>query len=208
MPFDPNDPDTKAAIAAAVSEAVSGLDTKNKELLAKLKDAKKGSTIEQADVDKLEAKIETLEAENKAAVKAAKDAAKLAETSTQALSKETAFSQKLISETALTEALVAANVAKQFLPAAKALLASQVAIKVDGENRLAVVGDKPVTDFVKSWAASEDGKHYVAAPSNGGAGASGGASGAGGKVMTNDAFQQLTPVARSEFMTSGGKLEG
>ena len=48
-------------IKAAVEEATSGLAKKNSELLAELKEARKGKQIDPAELDKLQEKIDGLE---------------------------------------------------------------------------------------------------------------------------------------------------
>jgi len=54
------------------------------------------------------------------------------------------------------------------------MFAGQAQIIADGDTRVAKIGDKSVSDFVKDWAASDDGKHFVSAPANGGGGSQGG----------------------------------
>lgn len=62
MPFDPNDPDTKAALKAAIDEAVAGLQTKNTELLAKLKKAQKDSTVDPSEHAALQSELDATQA--------------------------------------------------------------------------------------------------------------------------------------------------
>jgi hypothetical protein len=73
----------------------------------------------------------------------------------------------------LTAALVEAGVAKEYMPAVKALLKDRV--KLDDQfNAIAEtdMGATPLPDFAKSWVATDEGKAFVAKPS--GAGAKGG----------------------------------
>jgi hypothetical protein len=199
----------KAKIDEAIESATGGLVKKNQELLAELKEARKGRTIDPAELDKLQTKIDALEADLSAAAKAKKDAEKVVKQAQDALASETGFTQKLLLDNGLTEALVKAGVATQFLPAVKAMLGTQAKVIVDGDARKAVIGDKELTEFVASWASTDEGKHYIAAPGNGGGGASGGAgNGSGAKVWTREKFEASSQFERSEFAKAGGKVEG
>lgn len=194
MPFDANDPDTKAALTAAVEEAVlastTKLSTKNSELIAELREAKKGRQIDPEQHAKLEDKVGELEGllseAGKSASKAQKDFEKQLTEVSGKLQSESSYTQKLLVDNGLSDALVKAGVAAPLLPAVKAMLAAQVKVVADGDNRKAVVGDKPLSDFVTSWAQSDEGKHFVKAPDNtgGGAGGNSNTGGNGPKVIS------------------------
>lgn len=178
--FDPNDADTKAAIRAAVDEAVAGLDAKNKELLGEVKRLKKGAEIKPEDFERVERERDELATKLDEANKQVKAATKAAETATQALNGEQAFNQRLLIDNGLNAALLEAGVKNPaHLKAAAALLrtSAKVEIKVEGDARKAVVGDKDLAAFVKEWSQSDDGKAFVSAPVNAGGGASGGQGG-------------------------------
>lgn len=180
-----NSPEVKAAIAAAVEEATAGQQQKNTQLLAELKAARKGQAIDPAEVEKLEAKIDSLTGELTTAQKAVKEATKAAEANAKALQAETGFTQKLLIDNGLVGELTKHGVTNAaHLKAAQAMLRQGVQIVADGETRVAKVGDKALSDYVKEWAASDEGKHFVAAPNNSGGGANGGG-GSGGKVDTS-----------------------
>lgn len=174
MAFDPNDADTKAALAKAIEEAVAGLQTKNTELLAKLKKAQKDSTISPEDHAALQAEFEQTQAKLTEATKLAKAATTEAEKIKRAYETESKVAHNLLVENGLTQALVAAKVKPELMKAAKAMLSGSVVLTADGENRVAKIGDKPLADAVTEWAKSDEGKHFVTAPANGGGGANGG----------------------------------
>ncbi len=198
-----------AKIAEAVDSATGGLAKKNQELLAELKEARKGKAIDPAELDRLQSKIDSLESDLGLAQKAKKDQDKLLKQAQDALAAESGFTQKLLIDNGLTDALVKAGVANQFLPAVKAMFGSQAKIVAEGDARKALIGDKELTEFVSSWATSDEGKHYIAAPSNGGGGASGGSGGSSGqKVWTRERFDAASHYERSEFAKAGGKVEG
>lgn len=214
MAFDPNDPDTKAAIAKITEDMekrLEAMDAKRAEALDEAKKAKaearKLKEIDPADLEKLETENEKLRTDLTAAQKAAKDAATAAEKATKALEAESGFTSKLLVENGLRDALVANGVTNAVhQKAAMAMLASGVQIAADGDTRVAKFGDKALGDFVKEWASSDEGKHFVAAPNNGGGGAGGGGGSSGGKVMTRDAFAKIDPREQSTFIKEGGKV--
>lgn len=179
MPFDPNDQETKDAIKAAVEEAVAGLQTKNQELLGKLKKAQKDATIDPAEHAALQTELEQAQAKLAEATKAMKTITTEAEKHKKAYETEAQFAHRLLVDNGLTDALVKAGVKPEYMKAAKALHSGSVALVVDGENRVAKIGDKILSDFVTEWAKSDEGKHFVAAPANQGGGANGGGTGGG-----------------------------
>jgi hypothetical protein len=206
--MDISEDDLKAKIDEAIEAATCGLAKKNQELLAELKEARKGKAIDPAELDRLQSKIDSLEVDLGSAQKASKEQAKLLKQAQDALASESGFTQKLLLDNGLTDALVKAGVANQFLPAVKAMLGTQAKIIADGDARKAIIGDKELNEFVSSWATSDEGKHYIAAPSNGGGGASGGAGGgSNAKVWTREKFDSASHYERSEFAKAGGKVE-
>lgn len=199
----------KAKIDEAIESATGGLVKKNQELLSELKEARKGRAIDPAELDKLQTKIDALEADLGTAHKTKKEQEKALKLAQDALASESGFTQKLLLDNGLTEALVKAGVATPMLPAVKAMLGSQAKVIVDGDARRAVIGDKDLTEFVSAWATTDEGKHFIAAPANGGGGASGGAgNGSGAKVWTREKFDAASHFERSEFAKAGGKVEG
>lgn len=215
MPFDPNDADAKAAIKAAVDEALAKADTdtdglkrKNAELIADLKEARKGKQIDPADMEKLEAKVEELTGKLTTADKTAKDATTAAEKATNALASEQGVTHRLIAENGLVAELTKVGVTDPaYLDAVKALHLGQVKVVADGEERKALYGDKPLADAIKEWAGSDIGKRFVSAPNNSGGGAQGGkGSEGGGKTMLRSQFDALDQTGRASFAKEGGKV--
>lgn len=196
MAYDPNDPADKAIVDGLIVDAleeaqteheaaIEGLKKNNIKLKGELKLAKAGTPAE-ADAEEM-SRLETELADNKTKLR---DAEKQLRTATRELGEvkvtaetETAYNRNLIIENDLTSALVAANVAPHFLDAAKTLLSKGATVQVEGDNRRAVVGDKSLGDYVKEWAASDAGKHFIVAPANGGGGSQGNSQ--GGAVLRN-----------------------
>jgi DNA repair exonuclease SbcCD ATPase subunit len=162
---------------------------KKNELLAELKTARKNAE-NSIDADKLQDKIESLETERDTLLKQQKENTKALETATKLLESESGFTSKLLLDNGLTDALVKAGIAPQFLPAAKSLLSTQAKIIAEGDTRKAVIGDKELSAFVKEWTASDEGKHFVQAPTNGGGGAD------GSKTPNTNDLMKLSPVER------------
>lgn len=194
------DDDVQARIDAAVEAAVAGLKANNAALKADLRKAKAGSEIDPAEVERLEARVEEL---NALVTKANKDVTTLtkrAETAEAAAAAETAAVSKLVVENGLMAALSAAGVTDpDFAAAAAASIRSgqKIELTTDGDTRVAVVGGKPLGDYVKEWSASDSGKKFVSAPNNGG----GGAGGPGGKPAPTNPFK-----AETKNVTAQGAL--
>lgn len=176
--FDPDDEDTKKALAEAVDAAIEKLTKKNSELVAELRAAKKGKGGEDsAEMERLEKDNDRLTAELAKASKDLKAAQKIVEDNGKALASERTYTERLLIDNGLSAALTANGVTNPaHAKAAAALLrsTSKIEIAVDGDNRAATVGGKPLTDFVKEWTGTDDGKNFVTAPPNGGGGAPGG----------------------------------
>lgn len=208
MPFDPNDAEAKAAIKAAVDEAVAGLQAKNTELLVKLKKATKDAQIDPAEHAALQSELDATQAKLADAAKELKTAKADAEKVKKAFEGESKLTHRLLVENGLTEALTKAGVTNPVhLRAAKAMLSGQVQLVAEGDNRIAKVGEKSLVDYVGEWAKGDEGKYFVAAQQNGGGGAPGG-TGKGGsaKTMTRTAFDGLDAVAKSRFIADGGSV--
>lgn len=211
-------PEQKAALKAAVDEAAaaarleakteaeaaaSALQANNKKLLDQLREAKKNAEIDPVKHAQLEDQVAELQAALASRDAAYKKLEKDSGTQLAALSKqvesETGFTKSLLVDNGLSSALVKAGVEPAFLDAVKAMLKGQVNVVTDGtngENRRAVVGDKPLSDFITGWAASDAGKHFVKAPVNGGGGAAGGGAGAGA----------ITTIAAGDKAAMGANL--
>ena len=157
--------------------------------LMKYKAKAKGAEIDPEEYAKLQARVEELtEAKEKADKSAKTEVEKL----TKALAeKDGALTQHLI-DAGLTDALAKAGVAPHYLTAAKAMFKGQAVLKAEGAEYKALIGDKPISDAITAWAATDEGKHFVAAPANSGGGAPGG----GGKSVNHgDKLPDLTDKA-------------
>lgn len=196
--FDPNDPADVALLDERIAAAVDPLKAHNKKLLGELKVAKKGAEIDPAEVERLETELATVTQQLADATKAAKTAATAAEKAAADLAGERGFNERLLVDNGLNAALLEAGVQNPaHLKGAAALIrGNKVEVTIEGENRVAKIGGKPLADFVKEWSQSDDGKAYVSAPGNGG----GGAKGSDGKGVA------VNPWAKDSFdLTAQGK---
>lgn len=165
-----------AAVAEAVEEATAGLKAKNNELLGKLKKAQQGQQIDPSELQEVEAQRDQLKAELDKVSKAAKKAASDLEAANAKAEQAEGAMSKLLVDSGLSDALSKHGITNPVhQKAAKALLKEQVALVAEGDARIPKVGDKALADYVKEWAAGDEGKHFVTAPdgSGGGAGHSG-----------------------------------
>lgn len=178
--FDPKDPADVALLEEKVAEAAARLDAKNKELIAENRRLKKGAEITPEQLAEVENERDTLAATVKEQGATLKTLQKTADDATKALQGEQGYNQKLLVDNGLQTALMEAGVKNPVhLKAAVALIKGSAEAKVvaEGENRSAQIGGKALTDYVKEWAASDDGKVFVTAPPNSGGGAGGSSKG-------------------------------
>lgn len=190
MPLDLNDPETKSAIEEMIEKATEGLKSKNSELLAKLNKAKKGAEIDPEEYNALLDEKATLESKVNELTKQNKTILSDAEKFKKAYESESGFTQKLLIDNGLTQELLAAGVKKSLLSGAKAMIERMAKVEIEGDNRIAKIGDKDVKSFISEWAASDEGKHYLDAPANSGGGAQGG----GGKAEKD--LSKYSPTER------------
>jgi hypothetical protein len=117
---------------------------------------------------------------------------------------ETGYVQKLLIDNGLTTALNESGVKDPvLLKAAKAMFSGQSQVKIDGDNRIAMIGDKSINDYIKEWSLTDEGKYFVAAPQNKGGGASGGGTSAGSKTIPMNEFNAMKPADRAKIISSG-----
>jgi len=208
--IDLSTPEGKAALQQYIEDATKGLVAKRDELLNEVKKLRKNSEIDPEEFNRIKDENEQLRDKLTESEKLIKKTNTELEASKKAIESESGFVQKLLIDNGLTEALSKAGVKPELAKAVKAMFQSQAQIKIDGENRNAVIGDKSLSDFIGDWAKSDEGKHFIVAPANGGGGANGSNGGNGGaKTMTraeHDAMRQTNPAAVSAFFAGGGTL--
>jgi hypothetical protein len=83
----------------------------------------------------------------------------------------------------------------------------QATIKAENGEYAALIGDKPIGDYVKEWTNSDAGKHFVTADNNSGGGANGGGSNGGGaKTMTRTEWDGKSHAERAAAAQAGIKV--
>ena len=198
---------TKDELDAAIEKAVGplktsieNLESKRDELITENRKLKRGAEIKPEDLQAAEDRADKAEAKDKELEKTAGDATKAKEKAEKALEAEQGFTQKLLIQDGLKSALIANGVKDEtFIDALTAKFAGGATVTVEGDTRKAMIGDKPLADAIKEFAASDAGKKFVAAPANSGGGASGGGkSDANVSTMTRAAYDALDQNAKGE----------
>jgi hypothetical protein len=159
---------------AELEAAIEALSAKNNQLLGEVKVAKakaKGAEIDPAEYAALQNENETLKSE---LTKATKDSAKTIEALHTSLSEKDGALQSYLIDNGLNDAMLKAGIKPEFMSAAKAMLKANTKVTAENGQYSALMGDKPLTDAITEWAASDEGKHFVSAPANSGGGATGG----------------------------------
>ncbi len=184
------DEEIKAAIAEAVATAQAELEAKHKADIQGLK-SKNAELI--ADKKKLAEAADEIES---AAAEASGDWEVKYNAAQKALDKvskerDEAFHTRdsLLIDNQIASDLVAMNVAKPFHSMLTRALKAQA--KVDGDKGM--IEGQPITDYMKDFLSTDEGKNYVAAPDTSGGGAS-----------------STTKVASTTWATppvSGGEIE-
>jgi hypothetical protein len=217
MAYDPKDPADKKIVDALIGEAVEAaleeaqvkFDRVKTRLEGDLKKAREKNPEggNDAEVERLRNELDTLSTTHAETVKALKTAEKSAQENGDKYETESKANRALLVDNGLSAELTSAKVAAPFMPAVKAMFAPLVEIKSEGDKRVAMVGDKTLADHIKAWAASDEGKHYVAAPMNNGGGSNGGGgNGGGGKQITRQAYDAMDMGARATFFGEGGTI--
>lgn len=209
MTIDRNDPEVKALIEEITAAATEGLSSKNKELLAEVKTLKakaRGADIDPAEHAALQSQVEELTDKLGKAEKTGK--AELEKLTKQITEKDGALTKHLINA-GLTDALVKAGIKPEMLDAVKALHQNKASINAKDGAYEALIDGKPLAEFVTTWAQSDQGKHFVTAPQNGGGGSQGGSGKGTGKTITRAEYntrQQAGDGSLPAFFKEGGTV--
>lgn len=104
--------------------------------------------------------------------------------------------QDLVARDGLHKAMNEVGIADPFKPAVEAMFLGRVSVEEEGDSLAPFIDGKPMQDALSEFANSDQGKHYVAAPSNAGGGANGGGGSGGDKnPWTKESFN-LTEQGR------------
>jgi hypothetical protein len=206
--IDLTSPEVKQAIADAVAAEVQGLKAKNAELIEANKKLRKGQEVDPEEYSRLEQANEDLKGKLAEASKALGKSTKDLEAANKRASDIDAAYNRSLVDSALSDALTKAGVTNPVhIKAAKAMHAAQLQVAVDGDNRVIKAGDKALADFITEWAASDEGKFFVAAPASHGDGARGGHRGnANTKSVTRAELDKMSPTDASAHFQAGGTV--
>lgn len=178
-----DDEKTLAAALTALEDAkgsIQRLEAKNSELLGKLKAAKgdEGGKLGELQ-DKIDELTESQSALKREYEKQIKTLSKERDDATTSATSEKNAVERLLLDNGLTEALTKANVRKEFLPAARALLKERgiLSVKSEGDTRKAIAklikdgkeSELDLGEYIeKHFASSDEGKAFIPAGQNSG----------------------------------------
>lgn len=183
----------------ALEESNKGL----KSDLVKLKVKAKGADIDPEDYANLQNQVAELSSKLENDGKLSKK--ELDRLSGLVKEKDSALTTYLL-DANLTDSLAKSKVKPELMDAAKALLKMQATIKAENGNYQAVIGDKALGEFVKEWATSETGKHFVSAENNSGGGAQGGNNNTQSKTISRSEFETKSQYERATLAKDGFKV--
>ena len=183
----------------ALEESNRGL----KSDLVKLKVKSKGADIDPDDYANLQNQVAELSGKLENDGKLSKK--ELERLSGLVKEKDSALTTYLL-DANLTDSLAKSKVKPELMDAAKALLKMQATIKAENGNYQAVIGDKALGEFVKEWATSETGKHFVSAENNSGGGAQGGNNNSQSKTISRSEFDAKSQFERATLAKDGFKV--
>lgn len=167
--------------AKADRDALKALQDQVSDLTTAKDEAESAAAAKAGDIEAVKAQ---LEAKHSRELKAATDRADKAE----------GHVRKLVVDNGLDAALDAANVSPALKKAAKALLRDGVELKDENGEPIALMGGVSLSDGIKTWATSEEGKHFVL-DGNSGGGAPGGNNG-GAKPLSELGDAERLKLAR------------
>lgn len=201
------DPKGKEALAEYVESALTKVKEKNNDLIATnkrfKKEAKEAKEALEAKEEELEEAIdaandkkgkETDPKVDREAQKQIKTLTKERDELKEANGDLSGRLNGLIIDNNLSEAITSSGIAKQYIPAVKALIKTENKIEIDDTENVAKIGDKAIGEFLTEWSQSDIGKNYVAAKDNSGGGGKGGEGTLAG--MSQEDIMKLPPTKR------------
>lgn len=202
---------TQADLDAAIAKSEEGLKAKVSEALDEVKMLKgklrAASEITPDEMAKVEAERDKAQADLAEAQKQLKTITTERDKAVKALETEQGAARSYALEAEIASAIAAGNVVPALVPAFKAMVSqSAKADLVDGKYNV-TIGDKAAKDYITAFLDSDEGKAFKAAPINSGGGAPGGKGAAGGKAVTTEQFNSMSPKERSAFFSDGGAIQ-
>lgn len=169
--------DANDEIQTQIDELVAAneaLQKKNRQLLGEAKAAKakaRGADIDPEEYLALQHELEVIRDQLD---KTQKFSTSEMDKMQKVLSEKDGAIKSYLIDNGLADAMLKANVRPEMMPAVKAMLRQQTAVRAEGSEYQALMGDKPLYEAVIEWSQSDAGKPFVSAPDNSGGGATGG----------------------------------
>ncbi len=202
--------DIDKAIADAVGkvqESIDKLETKNEQLIGENRKLKRGAEIKPEDLTAAEERAEKAETALAAANKTVKTLTTERDNAVKSLETEQGAARTYALDAEIAAGIAEGGVMPAYAGAYRALLKEQKpeVELVDGKY-VSKIGGKPIRQFITDDLAGDNGKHFKAAPVNGGGGAQGGSGGEGAKQVTRSAFDGMDAAGKMDFAKAGGKV--
>lgn len=199
---------TQAELDAAIEKAVGPMRAKIDEAMDEAKEAKRklraASEIKPEDLSAAEERADRAESKVTELTKQVSTLTKDHENAVKALEAEQGAARNFALEAEINAAIAAGNIVPALVPAFTAFVKQGAkADLVDGKYAV-MIGDKPAAEHIKALLDSDDGKHFKAAPVNGGGGAQGGGGQGGGKAWKDMNLTEQSALARSDPTAAKG----
>ena len=194
MAIDREDPE----VIALIEEVTAALVAKNTELKKEklaLQAKAKNSEIDPVEYAALQSTLEELE--NKFKVAEAKAKSDIEKLTKLARDKEVSLSEYLV-DAELASAITGNGIAAHYVNAVKAMFKPGTSVVEKDGGRSVMLGDKPLADVIKAWAAGDDGKHFISAQNNSGGGAAGNRGATGAKKWNDMSTEERTELYRKD----------
>jgi hypothetical protein len=181
---------------------IDGLKSKNSELINSLKKTKTGSEEELKILREFKENAELEEAkrvkdfEKALSLKEEQFNKKLDELTSSKNDLNSRY-EKIMIDNELSKQLDGLNIDKDFKDAVTALLRPQIQLK----EGAAMASDKPMSEFLKEWAGSDNAKRFIKAPENNGGGAGGGDK-SGGPELSHLSVTELGQQVKANKITA------
>ena len=190
------------ALFEKLDETMSGYDADIKELKKQLR-TKEG--VKPEDLAELEKQLQETQAARQKAEADLKKLSKDYENEKAARTELEGSVNRTLAETEIRRELSGYKLSGDKLEELVEGYIPRVTVKAENGTRAALIGDKPVKDYFKTWAETR-GKAFIEAPVSSGSGASGGDGKSTAKSMSRTEFDALDATARMDFSKGGGKL--
>lgn len=192
----------------SINGLAGGIIDKNKELLDKLSNSKQKASDNESAAERLralEASLEKKGAEDKENYQKAlelqqSEYSRELDQLRESLAQTETVNRKLLVDNAITSELSKLNVHPDLM----ASIANNISNQAQVTEGQAVVGDTSLSEYMKSWAESPEGKASILAPNNSGVGSNGASNGTG-NVDLSKPYNEMSLTEQIAYLKHKGK---